>query len=375
MMDRVTISGMQKMNYIKELNDIIKANVVDGKLTDESIRKMVGDIDGGMTMFARYGFCYSDVSNIDLSEISYHVFNYIPFSTYTKFPEKVKLPKYFNPEKIFSYAMKNCYRFKVDDKKCNIAIIDNPTQFYIHEQFEDVKYEIIKFGENDEIHFHAEGVLSNITSKDFGYGQGAKYLLYSNYWNENVGRMESHLKALQDVYKRIKNGEKIPVVSISSILIEKRFEDTECVRQIREMVEILKNNPYCRCEVVDSMKFYYSGFQPIYVNSLDEICKDNYKYSYNSERTPLGVPINKIEPLFSTTNGYRVASNSDSVSWAIPIVSYFYAVCRQYGDLSFDDYVKVCKNNLIENNNGVQIVDFESVVEKFKNKEILKEFQ
>ena len=141
------------------------------------------------------------------------------------------------------------------------------------------------------------------------------------------------------------------------------------------MVEILKNNPYCRCEVVDSMKFYYSGFQPIYVNSLDEICKDNYKYSYNSERTPLGVPINKIEPLFSTTNGYRVASNSDSVSWAIPIVSYFYAVCRQYGDLSFDDYVKVCKNNLIENNNGVQIVDFESVVEKFKNKEILKEFQ
>lgn len=366
-MKELTFEEFIKFDYLKDISKLILNKVKNGVLTDEAVLELLKDREN---LFWLYGFAYADVSNIDLSKLSYDVFTLIPFSTHTKFPTKNKLPNFFDPEKYINQAMNSCYRFDVCDKNCKIAIIDNPTQFYLHEQFKDLNCEIIDYSkENTETHFHADGVLGNIASKNFGYGHDAKYLIYVVDWDSSESRLESHLKALEDVYKRIQNEEKIQVVSISNMLIDRELEQTKTAKRINEMVEILSNNPYYRCEVVDSIKFSSSGFQPIYINSLDDVCKDNYKYSYYSEKNRFGIPINKIEPLFSTTNGYKLTTNSISVSWAIPILSYFYAVCRQYKDFSFDDYVKFCKNNFITNNNNVQIVDFELIIKKIKDKQ------
>lgn len=364
-MKEITLEEYVKFDHIKDINNAIIENAENQKLTVEIVEKLLQDKE---LMFWMYGFEYSDVSSLDLSELSFDVFKKIPFSTYTKFPEISKLPKYFNPQKVVSQAMEDCYRFDVEDKNCTIAIIDNPTQFYLHEQFKDLKHEIIDYSQkNAEAHFHVDGVLSNIASVKFGYGHNAKYLVYVVDWNSHQSRLESHLKALQNVYDRIVNGEKIQVVSISNLLIEKELEKTETAKQVMEMVEVLKNNPYYKCQVVDSMLFHKSGFQPIYCDMLDKPTEENYKYSYNKIEMPLGVPINKIEPLFGTVDGYKIKTNSSSSSWAIPILSYFYAVCRQYGDLSFDDYVALCSNTINENKNGVKIVNFELVVEKTKS--------
>ncbi len=368
-MKKITIDEFIKFDYIDELNKEILSSVVDGKLSDEALLNLYND---KKRLFSMYGFFYSDVSKIDLSGISAEVFNKIAFSTYTKFPDKTKLPKFFDAKKLIQKSKQDCFRFKVDDKNCTIAIIDNPTQFYLHDEFKDINYEIIDYSDkNDKAHFHTEGVLSNICSKNLGYGQKAKYLVYVVNWESPETRQESHLKALQDIYSRIENGEKVSVVSISNILIDRALAETETASKNNEMVEKLYNNSYCRCVVVDSTVFHKNGFQPVYCNMLDEVNKNNFKYSYDKNTMLFGVPINKIEPLFGSTNGYAIKTNSMSSSWAIPIFSYFYAVCRQHGDISLEEYINICKSNCIENDNQVKITDFESVVEKVQVKQML----
>ena len=134
-MREVKIDDFVNFLYIKELNKKISESVKDGILSDGAITKLAENKE---ELFWLYGFTYSDVSGFDLSKISYEVFNKIAFSTYTKFPTKNKLPKYFNPTKTITEAMRSCYRFNVEDKGCSIAIIDNPTQFYKHEQFKNL---------------------------------------------------------------------------------------------------------------------------------------------------------------------------------------------------------------------------------------------
>lgn len=364
-MKEVSIKQFKTNKYVKEINKLISLNLKNGALTNDAVLKMLSD---QQNLFWLYGFSYNDVSNVDLSKLSKKVIEQISFSTITKFPEESKLPLFYNPKKIIEDAKKNSGKFKVNDEGCCIAIIDNPTQFYLHKEFKNLNYELIDYSEeNTKTHFHVDGVLNNICSKNFGYGKNAKYLVYVVDWSSNEARLNSHLKALEDVYLRIKKGEKIQVVSVSNRLIDKNLENTLTANKIKKLVKKLETFSKNSCVVIDSDVFYKNKFQPVYCPLLNTVCMGNYKYSYNSQNLEFGIPINKIMPLFASKKEYKIENANNSTSWAIPVISYFYAVCKKYRNLSLAEFFSMCYNNA-KIINKVKIVDFEQVIKNIVKK-------
>ena len=362
-MKEVSLEEFSNKSYIKNIEKLVNSCLIDGKLTDNGVDTLYNN-----PMFRMYGISYMDVSHIDFSELSRESFNKISFSTYTKFSDnESKLGRFRGKNEIVKDAIKNAGSFKIDDKNVSMAIIDNPTQFYKHKEFAEVNYSLTDYSNSDDAHFHLDGVMGSVASKNFGVGNKAKYHIYTVDWSSAESRIESYIKALKDVEFKINNGEKIPVISISNKLIEEELQETESAQYLKMLVEQLKNNKNCSCEVISSEKFYDCNFAPANCEIMDPLDIDNYKVQYG-DNSSLGVITNKVLPLFGSTDEYKIEVGSGATSWAIPVVSYFYAVCRQYADLSFEDFVNISRENCKVNSNSVKIVDFQSVVENVKNK-------
>ena len=361
-MENYTLDKFKKLTFLKELRSKIDSVLVDGKLTDEGVEKLYKD---RQNLFWMYGISYQDMSNVDMSALSKDAINKISFSSSTVFPSKDKLPKFYNPQEIIKKKLDFKLHPKLDDKHITMAIIDNPTQFNLHEEFKNLNYELINYSNpDDETHFHMDGVLNNIAGSTNGYGKDAKYLLYIVDWSSHISRTESHLKALENVYNRIKNGEKIQVVSISNMLIHRDLQGTELESKIFKVVEKLKNNPYCKCEVIDSKVF--SQLVPLNCSIMSNSNNvDNYELPFWAEKHKAGIIINNIRPEFGSADGYVVETECGA-SWAIPQLAYLYAVSRKYKNYSIEEFIDICYNSTILNKQNVNVVDVNKLMKNIK---------
>ena len=299
----------------------------------------------------------------DRQKLSKESINRLSFSSSTVFPPKEKLPKFFNPKDIINKRLKFNLHPNLDDSHITMAIIDNPTQFYWHSEFKGLNYELIDYSQPDaDTHFHMDGVLNNIVGKTNGYSRNAKLLLYVVDWNSVEARTNSHLKALKDVFERIERGEKIQVVSISNMLIDRSLKGSTLEKEILEMVEKLKNNPHCRCEVVDSAVF--GQFAPVSSDILDD-CNDvdNYKLPVWCSNCRGAIIVNNIRPEFGSKDGYIVETDCGA-SWAIPQLSYLYAVSRKYADYTIEEFKEIAYSCCIQNKHKVAVLDVNQLIDK-----------
>jgi len=224
-----------------------------------------------------------------------------------------------------------------------------------------IDYELIDYSQPDaDTHFHMDGVLNNIVGKTNGYARNSKLLLYVVDWNSVEARANSHLKALKDVYARIENGETIQVVSISNMLIDRAINGSETEKEILSMVEKLKNNPHCRCEVVDSVVF--GQFAPVSSDVLDDCNNiDNYKLPFWCSKCRGAIIVNNIRPEFGSSDGY-VIETEIGASWAIPQLAYLYAVSRQYGNYSIEEFMEMAYKYCIPNKQNINVLNVEKLM-------------
>lgn len=349
-MKKQTLKDMKNSSLVKDLHDELCKVLDGGFLTRGGLDKLLGN-----QLFRIWGIEYQDVSDINFSKLDKTDFNDIPFGSTTKFPKKSMLPADFEPNKILQKSYKRASNF--DDSKVCMALIDNPTQLFEHREFENLNYELVDYSQEDKTHFHMECVLANIASRSFGYAKDAKFVLYCrHYKDKEVG----YLKALQDVLSRIKKGQKIQVVSISNLLFMPEIKGTELEKDLERVIKDLNEHD---CQVIDSMKFAQSGFSPLRLPLLSKESDENYVYSvYNPNKFGLGVKTSNVLPEFATKNGY-VADCMAGVSYAIPTVSYFYALFKtRHPRATFEKYISLCQKYAKPNNSGVKIVDFERVV-------------
>lgn len=353
-MKPLTTNDMKKQPYIKRIREELDNVLVNGRLTEEGVDKLLNTRE---IFFNIWGLSYQNVKDVDFSKLSPDYINKIPFSSSTVFDEK-KLPEFFKPEAILKDNKKSVFRdINVDDSDVCMAIIDNPSQFYLHEEFAGIMAKLVDFSaKDDQTHFHTDGVLSNVCGVNLGFAKKAKFIVYTIEWAK---RAESHMKALEDILKRIKGGQKIQVVSISNQLVEAKIKGSILEQKIMKTVSKLKE---FNCEVVDSSKFLQSGFAGTYCPILQDIDDiDSWLYSFGIPNG-LGVQTTKLTPEFGSKNGYST-KYLGGISWAIPIVSFFYALCSSRDDsMNFDNFAKSCEKHTVTNKNGVRIVNFKDML-------------
>ncbi len=326
--------------YIKNLLLQVNKKLVDGGLTHEGVESLSQD-----NLFRIWGIQYQNVKHINFSKLSKEDFDKIPFSSSTLFPEK--MPKFFDKNKILNFEHCN---FIDDDQDVCLAIIDNPSQFYLHEFYKNKNIELVDFSaKNDQTHFHMEGVLSNI----FKYANNPKIIAYTTSWKR---RYETVLKALKDVFSRIKNGQKIHAVSISNLLIDDTTK-WATKQQIKDMVEKLKQ---VDCEVVDSHKFFSelnftAAEKPMFAK--EQI--SSYRYTFNTPHK-IGVPVTRVITEFGSKNGFAISGSGQS--WAIPIVAYFYSYCKSKDrGLTIEKFAQLCDNLSQKTDMCDKIIDFKKL--------------
>lgn len=330
--------------YIKNLLSQVNEKLVDGSLTRDGVESLSQD-----NLFRIWGIQYQNVKHIDFSKLSKDDFDKIPFSSSTLFPEK--MPKFFDKNKILKFEHCNCID---DDKDVCLAVIDNPSQFYLHEFYKNKNIELVDFSaKNDETHFHMEGVLSNI----FKYANNPKIIAYTILWKR---RDETVLKALNDVFNRIKNGQKIYAVSISNKLTDDKTKP-KTKEQIEDMVDKLKQ---VDCEVVDSHKFFSelnftAAEKPMFAK--EQI--SSYSYTFNTPNK-IGVPTTRVITEFGSKNGFAISGSGQS--WAISIVAYFYTYCKSKDrGLSIEKFAQLCDKLSQKTEKCEKIIDFRKLVSHY----------
>lgn len=333
--------------YIKNILIKINENLIDGYLTGQGIEKLLQD-----NLFRIWGVQYQNVKHIDFSNLTKDDFDKIAFSSSTLFPDN--MPQFFDKNKILSFKR---FNFIDNDEDVCLAIIDNPSQFFLHKLFKDKNIELVDFSaKSDQTHFHMEGVLSNI----FKYANNPNIIAYTISWKH---RHETVLKALKDVFNRITNGQKIYTVSISNALTD---ESTSLAikKQIEKMVAKLKQ---VDCEVIDSFKFFRdlnfsAADKPMFAKEQASL----YRYTFNTPNK-IGVPVSRVITEFGSKNGFAISSSGQS--WAIPVVAYFYAYCKSKDKgLTIEDFSKFCDMCSKKTKNCDKIVDFKELVSKYSLK-------
>src|SRR3989344_8584616 len=163
-----------------------------------------------------------DLSEENFSNVSIDVLQTINFDTETIWPEKGKLPKDFNPEKLLEESknsglgIKELHEQGITGQGVFVAIIDQKLDIN-HPEYKDsiISYMEYDGAEMEEISMHGPAVASLLVGKDCGVAPGAKLV----YKAAPAGRsFLSEAQALKDIIEGNKNvpqNEEVMVVSCS----------------------------------------------------------------------------------------------------------------------------------------------------------------
>jgi len=163
-----------------------------------------------------------DLSEENFSNVSIDVLQTIEFDTETIWPEKEKLPKDFNPEKLLEESknpglgIKELHEQGITGQGVVVAIIDQKLDIN-HPEYKNsvVGYMEYDGAEKEEISMHGPAVASLLVGKDCGVAPRAKLV----YKATPSGRsFLSEVQALKDIIEGNKNvpqNEKVRVVSCS----------------------------------------------------------------------------------------------------------------------------------------------------------------
>lgn len=343
---------MQK--YIEDIS-----NCLPKKVTNKTLKEIKQKCN-----FYIYGFCNIDLSSHDFSSCKLEEFSTINFNSNTIFPKKENLPQNFNTN-----YLADCLNLKKNNlhtKPCTLAIIDNPAKLN-HNIYKNANIKFIPYQKKkDELHFHLDGVLSNILLK---YNtNNVKFVVYTHSWKN---RAKDNLKALKDIEKKIKKGENIFAVSISDWLMDKARICPKMLSKLQKQVEKLNK---LNCTVIDSQKASQTNVCQAYFN----LNTKNIELGYFRQSSKAKVEKNLIKndkilmlasPIYADSqneNGY-IADFCPGFSWIIPQIAYLFVFAKTEKNLSYNQFCQIVHNSFTLGLNDIKIFSLEKFKAILKN--------
>jgi subtilisin family serine protease len=311
-------------------------------VTDKDLEKHKSDLE------RIYGFIGKDMSQKDLSQVSIESISNIGFNKVTKWPEKSKLPKGFDPDSWFNTGkdpglnLSKLHEKGITGKGISIAVIDKPIRS-THNEFKD-KMTYVKVDEPEtEPHFHGLACASILAGKTCGVAKDAKlyYFATPDKKDKPVYYMDAINKILE-MNKTLSDKEKIRIVSISDGIGKKDKNYSKWNETIK------KANS-------EGLTVVYSNLLESFVWGGCDASKDrNNPQNYKLSNYLKGKNIDKS--LMIVPGDFRTTASNDGddvyvywgeggFSWAIPYVTGLAALAWQVNpNLTFDQI----ENKLIE---------------------------
>lgn len=403
-----------RTDYWKEIDKI----KLPQKIDDDYVKKILkNNLNDSYNLEKIYGICGKDVTNIDMSNLSYESFLKLSFDSNTIF-SKEQINR-FKPDNILKKSseyyegIEDLHKAGINGDGVKIVIMDDPFDHTIGE-FKDVEYHDEKIEEKNVSYLHGTTVTSIIKK----ISPNSDISFYASKYDDN--NKDKFYSDRKDVLNKIGEGNiKADIVSSSSVMIENGKEES------KKYVDMLKKQG---CEYIDSKRFSkdfthankyegriclanneynitddeYNEFVKkakydiknleiiasqskgdkkkeyldklnIYKNSL--VSKEAYKkeiekFKNNRSNDKILVLSGGINYTQNDCNGGIMYCGSSSQSWAIPQVSAIYSLAKQMDrNISYEEFCEVCEG--IEINSKYKVINPEQIVRKIneRNKE------
>lgn len=335
--------------------------------------------------FMRWGFCYYDLSNHDLSGLSEKYLRMITFNSSTKWPNKEKMPRGFNPSEIMGKAkfkpnaIKQMHEVGITGEGVSVAMIDFSLQDLDHQDLEKADISVVRKSHTHNAHFHGSCVLANLCGKAVGIAPKVKVLYYERLQGDDGAQQEINV-ALEDILKRIEEGEKIRVVNVSGRIFFKTNEDLGAKVEQLKTKSLVNELEQHNCVVVSS-EVFNNDFSMGHFNydldysSPDDIEKPHWVDADEEEGYKERVILpcgGKVVPEFCSKNGYKYEWD-DCASWTIPQAVGLYSLCLQVNkSLTWKDFVTNCHETAVVNQSGFRIINPAEVLKVSSNKKVKK---
>lgn len=334
-----------------------------------------------------WGFSLEDFSKMDLSKIPIEKLMHIPFSTATKWPEKSKLPKGFDPEKLVAEAknykglgVEQLHKHGITGKGVKVAYIDKKLDLS-HEEFKDRKIDFVNIQQNPNLDFHGYSVLSRLMGKNIGIAPDVGCVYYATDGTESgqfadyIGsELKNEFAALKDVLKRVKAGEEIVAVGLSASI--PYHIDLYTNGDMRKKDELLKRYSQLSKElenygtVIFSANEFWNNFTYAYKKDCqkpnDDL--DNYVSNVPKPNAVAVIDADKLTPLPYTTDGYKYENNFGCASWSIPQVLGLFCLAKQVdANLTMDEFAEIAQKTANKPNKyGTRLINAVELVKEVK---------
>lgn len=330
-------------------------------------------------LFVRWGFCWCDLSNYDLTQLDLEHLRTLTFNNSTKWPSKNKMPKDFEPDKIIKdgkdpmLGIKKIHQKGILGQGVTVACIDALPNIN-HEEIKKQTIEIINLGNIQKTHFHGECVLANLCGKTIGVAPEVTVLHYAQNINANAGTNKAQIIILKDILQRLQNKEKIKIVNISGPIFH-NVDYEEKSKDKKELYSIISKIETFGCKVLDSKEFGKNFTCGHYFFDDDKTNIDNLKpaswvepeNNFHLRDKLMFVCGGKCVPQTYANEGYKF-EQIDCYSWSIPQCTGLFALCLQVNpNLTFDEFVEICRNTFITNKKGYRIINPEKIIKFAKN--------
>lgn len=306
---------------------------------------------GGNVKLDQVDLRQTDLSQIDLYDKGKDLF-YAFFDSNTKWPDKKKMPKAFNPQKILEdgknpgLEIKSIHKEGIMGTNIGLAIIDNPLRSR-HEEYSDrIKHYEEMFNPRVDSLMHGPAVASIAAGRNVGVAPNADlyYFAVNNAYVDRSGNLRTDFEYVAKGIERViefneglPKDKKIRVVSMSM-----GCEPEE--KGYKEFMEAVKRAKEKNIFVISTALYYTDGFKfnglgrvpngdpnslssytlgKFYQGSLDKktpeeftVRDKNYLYFPMDSRTAAG-PNSDNEYIFYRYGAY---------SWVIPYISGLYAL-------------------------------------------------
>lgn len=302
--------------------------------------------DGGNVDIWGYDVRSCDVSAEDFSGVA--DWNNISFNSDTLWPPADKLPEGFNPEAVLELSkdpglgIRALHDQGITGEGIGVAIIDHGL-YTGHEQYKDnlMLYECVHAHDGQEASLHGSAVSSIAVGRDVGVAPGAKlYYITCSFGHYTDDGFEYDMSIAADsVYRvleinqNLPQGEKIRVISISQGV----SSDMLGYRKLADAVQAAAEEGILVLTVDNAL--FYPGFDFLGM-SREGLADPNDPQSYRPAAWLTDLHPTWLEDTILVPMGGRTyaacTGESDyewsyegGMSWAVPWLAGFYALCCQ----------------------------------------------
>ena len=367
------------MEYEYDNNEYLKEEGIDISKVKKMTRELIDKIN-------EVNYCHGlediNLTNIDFSDLTLKDMSFITFDTRTKWPSKDKLPVGYNPKELLenrkglSLGLQTLKKEGIDGSGVKVVYIDcEGKDIFEHEEFKHLKYNYHDFVNCGDEAYHPFGVLSNLCGKNTGVAPGIMLDYYTSY-----GRMDkynqSKLDVLNDILKRLEEGERFDVIGISGNRYQDSKIDGKVVRtKMQDQIDeiIFKIEKY-GCTFIDGFVFE-NNFIGCGLNSCNKIDLNDIDYPswYDVNNGKIGIICKgQVIARWQSINEYSYQGvNCDS--WPIAQLVGVFALCRQVNkNMTYSHFVEAIYETSFSNEKGCKIIDLKALIKNLKKESIKK---